>query len=553
MMRHPVCCLRPVPSSGAWIIHINLDTRYVMNLDDACNLSIEHLAAHGPSDITRESLETALIVANKADLIAEVRAKIRSGDVNGMGFKPIQYILTPKNRYVFDYRKAAIIDPMCLAKYTAIVLQAARQIEGARIPVSEKIVFSARFAPNENAIFDKNIGYGDWRERVKELANAGSCKYVVQCDIASFYDRINIHRVESTLLSIGVDRQIVSTLNSLLLLWSKKDSYGIPVGNAASRIIAEAALIDIDRYLIDEGVRFVRYVDDFRIFAPDLITAQRWMNLLTTRLFRDGLMLNTGKTKLYLASKDEEASTGQSDDTPEAIIKKVTKLTGGYNRVARTFIMPASDKYDAFKKIDIPQEIEVLKATGIPEFSGIQKLIISCLVQQKFDLLETVAILCGEYLYSLEYFVDMLLKNSDVIPEQNKENITNHYAQLVLSSGFGALEWHQATLAKLLSSDGYFRKSALIHIVKAPAKDSVTYPSMIALEGLRGHLTREEFRTIREWFDRCDEWEKRRVISASIAMPEDERKAWGRAIKPMLQADFLATKMAENLIRGQEP
>ncbi|WP_208116718.1 RNA-directed DNA polymerase [Burkholderia pseudomallei] len=524
-----------------------------MNLDDTCSLSIEHLAVHGSSDITRETLETTLIKAHKTDIISEVRAKVRRGNVYDMGFKPIQHILTPKNRYVFDYRKAAIIDPLCLAKYTAIVLQAAEEIERARIPVTDKIVYSARFAPNEGTLFDKSIGYGDWRERVKELANEDACTYVVQCDIASFYDRINIHRVESTLLDVGVDQQIVTALNSLLLLWSKKDSYGIPVGNAASRIIAEAALIDVDRYLIDEGVKFVRYVDDFRIFAPNLITAQRWMNLLTTRLFRDGLMLNTGKTKLYLSEKNEETSATQPDESPEAIIKKVTKLTGGYNRIARTFIMPASDKYDAFKKIDIPREIGSLKANGIPEFSGIQKLIIACLIQQNFDFLEQVAILCGDYLYSLEYFVDMLLKNGDVIPQRNKENITNYYSQLVLSSGFGSLEWHQATLAKLLSSDGYFRKPALIHIVRVPNKDSVTYPSMIALEGLKGRLTREEFRTIREWFDRCDEWEKRRIIGASIALPDDERRAWGRAIKPMLQADFLATKMADDIIRGQAP
>jgi hypothetical protein len=469
-----------------------------------------------------------------------------------MGFKPIQYILTPKNRYVFDYRKAAIIDPLCLAKYTAIVLQAAEQIEIARVPVSENIVYSSRFAPKEGALFDKNIGYGDWRERVKELANEDSCTYVVQCDIASFYDRINIHRVHSTLLDIGVDEQIVTAINSLLLLWSKKDSYGIPIGNTASRIISEAALIDVDRYLIDEGVRFVRYVDDFRIFAPNLVTAQRWMNLLTTRLFRDGLMLNTGKTKLYLSEKNEDTPPPLAEDSADAIIKKVTKLTGGYNRIARTFIMPASEKYDAFIKIDIPHEIESLQTQGIPEFSGIQKLIIACLVQQKFKLLEQIAIICGEYLYSLDYFIDMLLKNSDVIPQENKTVITEYYAKMVLSDGFGSLEWHQATLAKLLSSDGFFKKTALIHIVKIPNKDSVTYPSMIALEGLKGHLTREEFRTIREWFDRCDEWEKRRIISASVALPAEERKAWGRAIKPMLTADFLATKMSDDLIRGRE-
>ncbi|KQR73735.1 hypothetical protein ASG35_22440 [Burkholderia sp. Leaf177] len=522
-----------------------------MNLDTACILSVEHLATHGPSDITKETLETVLIKTHKHDLIAEVRSKVRKGNILDMGFKPIQYILTPKNRYVFDYRKAAIIDPLCLAKYTSIVLLAAEQIEAARVPIAEKIVYSSRFAPKDGALFDKNIGYGDWRERVKELANDDSCTYVVQCDIAAFYDRINIHRIQSTLTDIGVDGQIVESINNLLLLWSKKDSYGIPIGNTASRIISEAALIDVDRYLIDEGVRFVRYVDDFRIFAPNLVTAQRWMNLLTTRLFRDGLMLNTGKTKLYLSSKNDDALLVPAEDTADSVIKKVTKLTGGYNRIARTFIMPASEKYDAFIGIDINNEIQSLKTQGIPEFSGIQKLIIACLVQQQFSLLEKVAILCGEYLYSLDYFVDMLLKNSEVIPQENRTVITEHYAKMVLSDGFGSLEWHQATLAKLLSSDGFFKKTALIHIIKTPNKDSVTYPSMIALEGLTGHLTREEFRTIREWFDRCDEWEKRRIISASVALPGEERKAWGRAIKPMLQTDFLATKMADDLIRGR--
>src|SRR5690606_24667150 len=108
---------------------------------------------------------------------------------------------------------------------------------------------------------------------------------------------------------------------------------------------------------MSEKVNYVRYVDDYRFFAPDLVTAQRWMNLLTTRLFRDGLMLNTGKTKLYLATKQDDTDIQQSEETPEAVIKKVTMLTGGYNRIARTFIMPTSEKYDVFRSIDINSEI----------------------------------------------------------------------------------------------------------------------------------------------------------------------------------------------------
>ncbi|MFM0188645.1 RNA-directed DNA polymerase [Paraburkholderia nemoris] len=523
-----------------------------MNLDDACALSVEHLANHGPNDITKETLEMSLINTHKADFTADVRAKLNRGGMADMGFKPVQHILTPKNRYVFDYRKAAIIDPACLAKYTALVLMAADKIEAARIPVSENVVFSYRFAPNGASIFNKDVGYSAWRQQVKKLANDDSCKYVVQCDIASFYDRINIHRVESTLLDIRVDTQLVRQINELLLFWSKKDSYGIPVGNSASRILSEAALIDIDQYLIAEGVKFARYVDDYRIFAPDLITAQRWMNSLTTRLFRDGLMLNTGKTVLYVARKEENEQSAPVEDSAETIVKTVTKLTGGYNRIARTFIMPASEKYDAFSKIDINAEADFLKQSrALPEFEGIQKLIISCLVQQRFDLLEQIAIMCGEYLYSLDYFVDMLIKNSEVVPQKNKNAIADYYAKTVISGGLGSLEWHQATLASLLSNADYFRKTALIHVVKSANKENVTYPSIIALEGLKGKLSRTEFLTIREWFHRCDDWEKRRIMDASGSLPDEERRAWGKAIKPTMQNDFFGARMAEDISRGK--
>lgn len=523
-----------------------------MNLDQACDLSVSNILKNGCSDITHEHLEKTLIEKWRSEFIADTRAKLNRGSVYEMEFKPIQHILSPKNRYVFDYRKAALIDPSCLAKYNAMACMAAESIERSRIPVSENTVFSARFKPDDADFFDKEVNYASWRERVKSLANESSCTYVVQCDIASFYDRVNIHRIESTLLDIGVDSSLVKQINDLLLLWSRKDSYGLPVGNVGSRIFAEAALIDIDQYLNSEGITFARYVDDYRLFAPNLVSAQRWMNLLTTRLFRDGLMLNTGKTKLYLATKDDGAQSEEGENTAEAVIKKVTMLTGGYNRIARTFIMPSNEKFDVFREIDISGSIEALNSTEIPEFESIQKLIIACLVQEKFDLLVQIAKICGDYLYSLEYFSDMLQKNCNTIPQESLSSISDHYVDMLNQSKFGALEWHQANLARLLSHEKFFRKQALMHIFRSPTKDCVTYPSMLALEGLAGKLTRAEFRTAREWFDRCDDWEKRRLIFASSALPEEERKAWGKAIKPTIQSDFLGSKMADCIARGQE-
>ncbi len=522
-----------------------------MNRDDAVSLAIDSILRDGCSDITSESLELNLIRKFRQDFESDIKAKLNRGNVSEMEFRPLQYILTPKNRYVFDYRKAAIISPSCLAKFLAIVFQYAETIEAARIPTCEDIVFSFRFNPTSEGVFDKNIGYSNWREETKKRAEKNNCEFIVSCDIAAFYDRVNIHRIESTLLSIGIDQTLVRNTNELLLFWSRKDSYGIPVGNVASRILAEAALIDIDQYLVAERIIFTRYVDDYRLFAPSLLVAQGWMNKLTTRLFRDGLMLNTGKTQIRKAKqKKEDEQEDEKDEEAEAVLKVITKLTGGYNRIARRFVMPAADKHKKFAHIQINSEIQQLESQAIVEFSGIQKVVVAALVQKHFDALKDIATICSRYLYGLDYFIDMLIKNSEFIPTDERNRIADMYSALIESGDLYSFEWHCASVARLLSHSGYFRKNALIQLYKTPAKDVSTYASMIALEGLKSKLTRSEFRTIREYFDRSDEWEKRRLLSLSDALPEEERKAWGRAVKSTLSNDFLGSKLCEELIRG---
>lgn len=523
-----------------------------MDRDNAVKLAIDSILRDGCSDITSESLELSLIKKFRAEFEADIKAKLKYENIFDMEFRPLQYILTPKNRYVFDYRKAAIISPSCLAKFLSIVFEYADIVESARIPTEENIVFSCRFRPTSEGIFNKEIGYSNWREETKKRANTRHCQFIVSCDIAAFYDRLNIHRIESTLRSIGVDPRLVTKTNDLLLFWSKRDSYGIPIGNVASRILAEAALIDIDQYLISQGIVFTRYVDDYRLFAPSLLIAQEWMNKLTTRLFRDGLMLNTGKTQIRKV--EQETDTEQDEialDEPEKVLKVITKLTGGYNRIARKFIMPAAQKHAAFSEIDIDKELSLLETQSIFEFSGIQKVVIAALVQKRFNSLKKIATVCVNYLYGLDYFIDMLIQNADFIPENERNNIADTYSELIESGELYSFEWHCASVAKLLSHPRYFRKKALILIFKSPAKDVSTYASMIALEGLTSQLTRSEFLTIREYFDRSDEWERRRLLSLAVTLPYEERKAWGKSIKSTVTHDFLGLKLCEMVIKSE--
>jgi hypothetical protein len=528
-------------------------TGVFVNQDQAVSLAIKCILRDGCSDITSEAVELKLIENFSVAFERDIKAKINRGSIYEMDFRPLQYILTPKNRYVFDYRKAAVITPACTAKFLSLVFQYADIIENSRVPVSSGIVFSCRFNPNEDSVFDKSIGYKEWREQTKIRAGHENCNFIVSCDIAAFYDRVNIHRIESTLKSINVPDVLVKHTNDLLLFWSKKDSYGIPVGNVASRILAEASLISIDQYLLAEGIVFTRYVDDYRLFAPSLLVAQKWMNKLTTRLFRDGLMLNTGKTQIRKA-EPEKTNDGEvvdhNKDAAETVLKVITKLTGGYNRISRRFIMPAEDKHKQFMEIKIEDEISILHDQAIVEFEGIQKVVIASLIQKRFDLLIVISQICCSYLYGLDYFIDMLIKNAEFIPENFRNNIADMYENLIFSGDIYSFEWHCASVAKLLSHPAYFRKNSLICLYRQPAKDVTTYASMIALEGLQGKLDRSEFLTIREFFDRSDEWEKRRLLNLSSVLPVDERKAWIRAIKPTLVNDVLAKELCDEIIRG---
>ena len=128
----------------------------------------------------------------------------------------------------------------------------------------------------------------------------------MRADIAEFYRRLNLHRLESTLSSIGVDPWLVSTINEVLFYWAGRDSYGLPVGGNASRILAEAALLDVDSYLERQRVAFVRFVDDYRFFAPSAETAHSWLMLLIERLQLEGLVINQPKTAIEPIKRAEK-------------------------------------------------------------------------------------------------------------------------------------------------------------------------------------------------------------------------------------------------------
>ena len=88
-------------------------------------------------------------------------------------------------------------------------------------------------------------------------------------------------------------------LKNLIAHWAGSYSYGLPVGSAASRLIAEITISDIDEILLSEDVKYVRYSDDFRIFCNSEAEAYKSLTLIANSLLNNhGLTLQQNKTKI---------------------------------------------------------------------------------------------------------------------------------------------------------------------------------------------------------------------------------------------------------------
>src|SRR5206468_1072650 len=91
----------------------------------------------------------------------------------------------------------------------------------------------------------------------------------------------------------------VTALVRLLKSWNFTVSYGVPVGPAPSRLLAELAIDDVDRALKSEGATFCRYSDDYRIFCSSRRRAHEVLGVLANILFENhGLTLQQHKTKV---------------------------------------------------------------------------------------------------------------------------------------------------------------------------------------------------------------------------------------------------------------
>ena len=162
------------------------------------------------------------------------------------------------------------------------------------------------------------------REKMKAksdfVAGVKSCirtslgyKYRLKVDITNCYNSIYTHSITwaicgkelaksyfrtKTPVSVQDKYEMGDCLDYFIRQQKNNETNGIIVGPYTSRVISEIVLARIDQLMSDKGLKFKRYVDDYKIYFRSEAQAQESLPVIEKILNEFNLTLNTAKTEI---------------------------------------------------------------------------------------------------------------------------------------------------------------------------------------------------------------------------------------------------------------
>lgn len=166
----------------------------------------------------------------------------------------------------------------------------------------------------ERRFHDNSFGFRMGRnchqavERSLQYVEQG-CRFVVDVDIKGFFDNIPHNLIMDSVAARIADGNILDLIEKLLNSGVMEEgritptTKGTPQGGVISPLLANIILDHLDWFLEEQGLKFVRYADDFVILCKTETEAKKALELVQN--FLGGMKLETSpeKTKISHFSK----------------------------------------------------------------------------------------------------------------------------------------------------------------------------------------------------------------------------------------------------------
>lgn len=501
--------------------------------ENSLNWSLNHALNIGDTDVFPAPFEYEAI---KHDW-ETVRAYLANINVLEWATRPARTLLSPKAKYGF--RVITQIDPIDFLIYSALIYEIKEDIESRRIPVANQVVFSYRVEANEDGqLFTPEIGYRSFLDRCRVKLNEYSNNCVVaSTDISDFYSRIYHHRLENALRAATTKTSHVNAIMKMLSGWNGTESFGIPVGCAPSRILAEITLSDVDEALLANGIDFIRFNDDYRIFATNQKQAYQHIAFLADTLFRNhGLSLQQQKTTVldantfqeeYLATPLDREMDSLHDKFQEFI--EELGLENWYEEIDYDDLSEDQQEFiDALNLVELFREEAESEEPDIPVIKfclrRLGQLGDNGAVEDIFNNLESIT---PAFVEVVKHFGNLRYLN-----EQERSNLGGRLLDLLNDSIVSELSYHRMWIIHLFTlSREWDNENRFVNLYNQETDQACKRKLILAMgRSQQIHWFQSQWRTLFEH----PHWQRRAVLAASSCMPPDARKHWYRSIDPQL-------------------
>lgn len=501
--------------------------------EQSYNWAINHALNIGDTDVFPAPFEYQAL---RHDWDA-VKTQLLGVNVLDWNTRPARALLSPKAKYGF--RTITQLDPLDFLVYSGLIYEIAVELENRRVPTQDEIVFSYRVNTNaEGQLFDPNIGYRQYLDKCrKKIAEAPGDSFVAVTDISDFYSRIYHHRLENALRAATTHSNHTSAIMRLLSGWNGTETFGIPVGCAPSRILAEITLSDVDEAMLANGIDFVRFNDDYRIFASSQVEAYQHIAFLAETLFRNhGLSLQQQKTEVlpvndfrnkYLATPLDREMDSLHEKFHELI--EELGMESWYEEIDYDDLN--EEQQELIDTLNLGELFREEAESDEPDIPVVKfclrrlgQLGDESVVEDIFDNLES---LIPAFVDIVQYFKSLRYLN-----EESRSQLGGRLLALLQNSMVSELAYHRMWIIHVFTeSREWDNEGKFVGLYNLESDQACRRKLILAMgRSEQRHWFQSQWRTLFEH----PHWQRRAVLVAASCMPADARKHWYRSVEPHL-------------------
>ena len=444
----------------------------------------------------------------------EVKKELLSKNVAKLWVTPPRTMTIAKPKGGF--RVVHQLEPLDAIVYTALSCEVAEAIEAARLPASEHIACSYRLSIADGSYFSGGSGWADFSAKTEELA--GKYSHILVTDITDFYNQIYLHRLNNAIESADVAlKPVADDIETFLSALNIKSSQGVPVGPAASIVMSEAVLIDVDIFIRDHGMEHTRYVDDIRVFSNSSRELYKLLERLTLYLYENHRLTLAAEKTIVMGSSDYVQQHLHNNYIEEKIeLLETLEIFNPYTNEYEELTFEVEND-QAQQQAQLEAAIEkVIKYEHLD--LGLARSVIRTARRN------STPILAKQLLKNFAFFVpavnDVALYLQEVTNDELAEKLCPLLEELITSASLDSplvrfwMEWY-------LAQNSVLMKSAKLHhfVFSGP---NVENQSLAAITTKNVAWVRNHKATVYN----LGGWSRRAILNASRVLPSDERNHW---------------------------